>query len=197
MYGETGAAMRTEFAALLRQHRVQQRLTGATPEAREELGGLIRTYRQTVLVWLGQAMRAASPLAFSNMPPAQPNPFRAVGSSGSHLTTASELARAIDLARQQSSARSASTDALATPNATPMVEHWRLAARAAALAEHDTSERVSAQMTAPQAQALVGDVAALTQALVVLDQRYKNTPGWEPLAQSARLAGLRWPQRWT
>ena len=42
-------------------------------------------------------------------------------------------------------------------------------------------------MTAPQAQALVGDVAALTQALVVLDQRYKNTPGWEPLAQSARL----------
>lgn len=187
MYGETGAAMRTEFAALLRQHRVQQRLTGATPEAREELGGRIRTYRQTVLVWLGQAMRAASPLAFSNTPPAQPNPFRAVGSSGSHLNTASELARAIDLARQQSSARPASTDALATPNATPMVEHWRLAARAAALAEHDTSEQVSAQMTAPQAQALVGDVAALTQALVVLDQRYKNTPGWEPLAQSARL----------
>ena len=26
-----------------------------------------------------------------------------------------------------------------------------------------------------------------TQALVVLDQRYRNTPGWEPLAQSARL----------
>ncbi len=68
-----------------------------------------------------------------------------------------------------------------------MVEHWRLAARAAALAEHDTNEQVSAQMTATQAQALVGDVAALTQALVVLDQRYRNTPGWEPLAQSARL----------
>ena len=123
MYGETGAAMRAEFAALLRQHRVQQRLVGATPEAREELGGLIRTYRQTVLVWLGQAMRAASPLAFSNMPPAQPNPFRSVGSRGSHLTAASELARAIDLARQQSSARPASTDALATPNANPMVDH--------------------------------------------------------------------------
>ena len=26
MYGETGAAMRTELAALLRQHRIQQRL---------------------------------------------------------------------------------------------------------------------------------------------------------------------------
>ena len=49
---------------------------GPTPEAREEVGVLIREYRQNVLVWLGQAMRAASPLAFSNLPPAQPNPFR-------------------------------------------------------------------------------------------------------------------------
>lgn len=187
MYGESGAAMRAELAGLLRQHRIQQRLVGTTAEQREELGGLIRTYRQSVIVWLGQAMRAASPLAFSNMPPAQPNPFRAVGSRSPHLTAASELARAIDIARQQSSARPASTDALATPNANPMVDRWRLAARAAALAEHDTSEQVSAQMTAPQAQALVGDVAALTQALVVLDQRYKNTPGWEPLAQSTSL----------
>src|SRR4051794_17535216 len=174
MYGETGAAMRAEFAALLRQHRIQQRLVGTTAEEREELGGLIRTYRQTVLVWLGQAMRAASPLAFSHMPPAQPNPFRSVGSRGSHLTAASELARAIDIARQQSSARPASTHALATPNANPMVDRWRRAARAAALGEHDTSEEMSAQMNAPQAQALIGDVAALTQALVVLDQRYKN-----------------------
>ena len=42
-------------------------------------------------------------------------------------------------------------------------------------------------MTAGQAQVVVGDVAAITQALVVLDQRYRNTPGWEQLAQSARL----------
>ena len=34
MYGETGTAMRQELAALLRQHRVQQRL-GGPPEARE------------------------------------------------------------------------------------------------------------------------------------------------------------------
>src|SRR3954452_21473029 len=116
MYGETGAAMRVEFAALLRQHRVQQRLVGTTAEEREELGGLIRTYRQSVLVWLGEAMRAASPLAFSNMPPAQPNPFRSVGVSSAHLTAAGELARALDLARQQSTARPASTDELVTPS---------------------------------------------------------------------------------
>jgi hypothetical protein len=187
MYGETGAAMRQEFAALLRQHRVQQRLGGPTQEAREELGVLIRVYRQNVLVWLSQAMRAASPLAFSNMPPSQPNPFRSVGTSGAQLTTAAELARAIDLAKAESTAHAASSEALASPHSNPMVEHWRLAARAAAFAEHDTSDQFAVQMTASQAQALVGDVAALTQAIVVLDQRYRNTPGWEPLAQSARL----------
>jgi hypothetical protein len=187
MYGETGAEMRRELAALLRQHRVQQRLGGPTQEAREELGVLVREYRQTVLVWLSQAMRAASPMAFSNMPPAQPNPFRSVGAPGSHLTAAGELARAIDLAKTQSTARVASSEALASPHPNPMVEHWRLAARSAALAEHDTSDQFGVQMTASHAQALVGDVAALTQAIVVLDQRYRNTPGWEPLAQSARL----------
>ena len=185
MYGETGAAMRTEVAELLKQHRVQQRLVGPTPEAREQLGAEIRTYRQTVLVWLNQAMRAAAPVTFSNVAPAQPNPFRSAGSGGA--TPAGELMRAIELATQQSTASRATTETLATPNANPTIEHWRRAARAAALAEHDTTEAVSAQMTARQAQALVGDVAAMTQALVVLDQRYKNTPGWEPLAQSARL----------
>lgn len=187
MYGETGAAMRDEIAALLRQHRVQQRLGGPTQEAREELGVLIRDYRQNVLVWLSQAMRAASPMAFSNMPPAQPNPFRSVGTSGSQLTAAGELARAIELAKTESTAHAASSEALATPLANPMVDHWRLAARAAALAEHDTTDQFAVQMTASQAQALVGDVAALCQAIVVLDQRYRNTPGWEPLAQCARL----------
>jgi hypothetical protein len=187
MYGETGAQMRRELAALLRQHRIQQKLGGPTQEARDELGVLVREYRQSVLVWLSQAMRAAGPLAFSNMTPAQPNPFRSVGTAGSHRTAAGELARAIELAKAQSTARTAGSEALVTPHANPVVEHWRLAARAAALAEHDTSEQFAAQMTASQAQALVGDVAALAQAIVVLDQRYKNTPGWKPLAQSARL----------
>jgi len=187
MYGETGAEMRQHLAALLRQHRVQQRLGGPAQEGREDLGLRIREYRQNLLAWLSQAMRAASPLAFSNMPSVQPNPFRSVGTAGPQVVAAGELARAIDHARAESSAAIASAEALATPLANPTVDHWRLAARAAALAEHDTSDQFAVQMTANQAQALVGDVAALTQAIVVLDQRYKNTPGWEPLAQSARL----------
>jgi hypothetical protein len=94
MYGETGTAMRQELAGLLRQHRVQQRL-GGPPEAREEAGLLIRQYRQNVLLWCSQAMRATSPLTFSNLAPAQPNPFRAVGSGGNGANPAGELARAL------------------------------------------------------------------------------------------------------
>jgi hypothetical protein len=186
MYGESGAAMRTEFAALLRQHRVQQKLRGPTRETRADLGLLIREYRQSVLVWMNQAMRAAQPLVFSNLPAADPNPFRSVGSSAG-LTPAGELARTIDSAVQQSAARIATFEELTTPSLNAMVEHWRLAARGAALAEHDTSAEVAARMTAGQARALVGDIAALTQALVVLDRRYIRVPGWEPLADSPRL----------
>jgi hypothetical protein len=104
-------------------------LGGRTQEAREELGLLVREYRQSVLVWMSQAMRAAGPLAFSNMPPAQRNPFRSVGTAGSHLTAAGELACAIDLAETQSKARTASSEALVTTHDNPVVEHWRLAAR--------------------------------------------------------------------
>ncbi|QMW67915.1 hypothetical protein H4N58_08735 [Mumia sp. ZJ1417] len=186
MYGEAGAAMREELAALLRQHRVQQKLGGPTRESRAELGGRIREYRQSVLVWMNQAMRAARPVVFSNLPAADPNPFRSVGVSGP-LTAAGELARAIDVATRQSSAHIATSEALTTPHPNAMVEHWRQAARAAALAEHDTSIETAVRMTANQAQALVGDIAALTQALVVLDRRYTMIPGWEPLQDGPRL----------
>lgn len=73
------------------------------------------------------------------------------------------------------------------PCANTVVEHWRLAARAAALAEHDTAPDQAFHLTAAQARAIAGDVAAISQALVVLDRRYRNTPGWEPLAGCDRL----------
>jgi hypothetical protein len=77
---------------------------------------------------------------------------------------------------------------LTTAHSNPVVERWREAARAAALAEHDTTGgALAGRLTLPQAQALVADVAAVAQALVVLDQRYTGTPGWKPLAGSARL----------
>ncbi|WP_148046757.1 hypothetical protein [Nocardioides pocheonensis] len=184
MYGENGAAMRRELAALLRQHRIQLRLGGPSEPDRDGQGLQIRQYRQSVLIWCNQAMKAASPLIFPNLPAKPANPFRADRPS---VSAAGELARALDNATTQSSTPPASTELLTTPSGNEVVEHWREAARAAALAEHDTGGELAAHMDVPQARALVGDVAAIAQALVVLDQRYRNTPDWEHLHQGARL----------
>src|SRR3954453_22484303 len=111
MYAETGAAMRQELAALLRQHRVQPRL-GGVPETREERGLQIRQYRTTVLTWCSQAMASTRPLTFSNQAHAHVNPFRLVGTGGSGSTPAGELARAIDLAKTQTTATAATSGQL-------------------------------------------------------------------------------------
>lgn len=193
MYGDNGALMRSELAALLRQHRIQQRLGEASANAgtsnqsaveREGVGRQVRQYRHTILAWCAQAVLAAKPLVFSASLPAPANPFRAASDAG---TAVGELARALHHAYDESSAGHASMQLLTTPSDNPLVEHWRHAARAAALAEHDTNGSAGARLTAAQAEALVGDVAAVTQALVVLDRRYANTPGWEKLAQTGRL----------
>ncbi|HET7325874.1 MAG TPA: hypothetical protein VFJ14_01170 [Nocardioidaceae bacterium] len=190
MYGETGDQMRTELAALLRQHRIVQRLgdpsataASAVPD-REAAGTVIQQYRQTILSWCAEAVMAAKPLVFSATLPSPTNPFKT--SSEPH-TAVGELARALHLARDASTSPRATTALLTTPSPNEVVEHWRQAARAAALAEHDTNGAAGARLTSPQAQALAGDVAAVTQALVVLDQRYLNIPGWERLAEPGRL----------
>lgn len=184
MYGENGAAMRTELAALLRQHRVLHRLGEPDSPERDAHSELAMRYRQSIVVWCSQAMRETEPMLFSNLPPRPANPFRALEG---RATGAGELSRAIDHARSQSSHPVASSELLALPSGNEVVDHWRHAARAAALAEHDTGGTIAARFSAAQAQTLAGDVAAIMQALLVLDQRYRNAPGWEPLAQPTRL----------
>ena len=139
-------------------------------------------------------MRAASPLAFSNMPPAQPNPFRSVGTSGSQLTAAGELARAIDLAktavdgtrRVVGSAGHATCQSDGRPLAPCRPRRGSGGARHLA-----TSSR--SQMTASQAQALVGDVAALTQAHRRTRPALQEHPrmGAAGAERAARLGGPR------
>lgn len=190
MCGETGDLMRTELAALLRQHRILHRLgdhapsaPGAVPE-REVAGMVIQQYRQTVLSWCSEAVMAAKPLVFSATLPAPANPFQTSNEPG---TAVSELARALDRARAASTTPRASTSLLGTTSPNEVAEHWRHAALAAALAERDTNGIAGQRLTSPQAEALVGDIAAVTQALVVLDQRYRNVPGWERLTEPGRL----------
>lgn len=185
MYGETGGALRTALAALLREHRVQPRL-GTSTDERGHNGALIQRYRHTVLTWCSQTLESVRPVAFSNQPPRQPNPFRARDIAYDEAALI-ELAAALGQAVAASSVRPATLEQLNAPSNKPTVELWRAVARAAALAEHDTAPNIARSMTVPQAQAVVGDVAAVTQALIVLDRRYTNTPGWRHLSQPARL----------
>ena len=184
MYGENGAQMRKELAALLRQHRVMHRLEADSPAERAEVGRQILRFRQAILVWCTQAIDVARPLAFANVPAKPADPFRA---SDNHGAAVDELARSLDFARAESTAKAASSIEFTTPSENELVEHWRLAARAAALAEHDTAPDKALHLTAAQGRAVAGDVAAVSQALVVLDRRYRNTPEWESLACSDRL----------
>lgn len=190
MYSDNGAVMRDQLAALLRQHRIQQRL-GDTVQQRATVGLRIRQYRLSVLLWCARALEAVSPLTFSNQPPTQPNPFRSAGTGPGGGSPAAELARALGYSVSSATTAPAATDQIVSASNQesngPLLEHWRLAARAAVLAEHDTAPEITASMSAGQAQVVVGDVAAITQAIVILDQRYRNTPGWQSLAKSERL----------
>ncbi len=184
MYGENGAQMRTELAALLRQHRIMRRLAEDSSVERAAAGQQILRFRQTVLVWCAQAIGVARPLTFPNVPQKPADPFRAATDHGAAVA---ELARALEAAREQATTRPASSQEFTTPSANTIVERWRLAARAVALAEHDTAPDQAIHLTAAQARTIAGDVAAISQALVVLDRRYRNTPGWEPIAGCDRL----------
>lgn len=180
MYGENGAQMRTEPAALLRQHRVMHRLAADSPDERAAAGQQILRFRQTLLVWCAQAIDVARPLTFPNIPQKPADPFRATSEHGAAV---GELTRALQLARDHATTHPASTQEFTSPSPNNVVEHWRLAARAAALAEHDTAADQAIHLTAAQARTIAGDIAAISQALVVLDRRYRNTPNWESIAR--------------
>src|SRR3954454_25255831 len=194
MYGENGGLMRAELSALLRQHRIQQRIrvegiytvaATTTTDQRRQTGELIRRYRQGVLVWCHQATTAAAPGTASHPSHTPVNPFRAANSRPGPLTA---LSRAVEQAVDASTAPLATLDELATPHDLPLVEHWRHAARAAALGEHDFDAGLGhGRLDAPQNQTLIADITAVAQALVVLDQRYSNIPGWENLHRPERL----------
>jgi hypothetical protein len=194
MYGENGGLMRAELSALLRQHRIQQRIGGegiytvaATTSAdeRRQIGEQIRRYRQGILIWCHQATIAAAPGTAGNLSRPPVNPFRAADPRHGALTA---LSRAVEQAVAASTAPLATLDELAAPHHLALVEHWRHAARAAALGEHDFDAGLGhGRLDAPQSHTLIADIAAVVQALVVLDQRYAHIPGWENLHRPERL----------
>lgn len=194
MYGENGALMRAELTSLLRQHRVQLRIGGGgthtvpvttTGSERRQIGEQIRRYRQSALVWCGQATRVVAPFAASNLTSGTVNPFRLPPIRHGGLNV---LASGIDQAVRASTAPLPRLDEITTAQELPLLEHWRQVARAATLGEHDFGTDLEyGALDARQTHTLIGDIAVTVRALVVLDQRYATIPGWEKLHRSERL----------
>lgn len=179
MYGENSGHLRDAMGALLREHRIQQRLGGrgthrvpetTTVAEREELGRQIRRYRECVLTWSLQAVRAANPRAD-------------LGGSTAHTRRpAEELRFRLTEALEASSAELAPSDELTIEQSFATVEAWRQAARAAVLGEHDFPAGVRySDLTDQQCMTVLKDVSDVVRGLVVLDRRYSNVPGWEKL----------------
>ena len=184
MYGENSGAIRAQLSLLLRQHRIQQRIGGAgthtvpvttTAAEREAIGHLIQRYRLGVLTWCRQAITSARLDA----------PARGGGRSAS---PDAELRHRLLGATRASAATLPTMADLTTPRHFPLVESWRLAARAAALGENDFAGDLSdGRLDHHQRLTVVKDAAEIIRGLLVLDRRYANIPGWEPLAGAVSL----------
>lgn len=77
---------------------------------------------------------------------------------------------------------------LTTPHGFPLVEAWRLAARAASHGEHDfAGDMAEGRLDLSQRLTVVKDSAEIIRALTVLDRRYRDVPGWQPLKSGTSL----------
>ena len=184
-YGENGGRVRAELTALLRQHRIQQRLGGqgshTVPETtmleqRERMGELMQRYRHAALAWCLHAVVAANPRVDLKQATA-----RSRGPAG-------ELRYRLTRSIGFSSAGLPRLEELSTSQEFPMVESWRQVARAAVLGEHDFGGLMDhGRLTPAQSRTVLKDAAEVARALVVLDKRYENIPGWIPIRERGRL----------
>lgn len=185
MYGRNSGRLRDSLGVLLREHRVQQRLGGkgihTVPETttvaeREELGKQIRRYRECVLTWCLQAMRAANPR------------INLEGVSRRSRGPAEELLCRLTEAVNASTAGLAPSEELGAEQPFATVESWRHAARAAALGEHDFAAGVGyGRLSTQQCMTVLKDAADIVRGVVALDRRYQGVPGWEKLKDQGRL----------
>lgn len=182
-YGENSAVIRVELSTLLRQHRIQPRIGGpgthtvpvtTTVTEREEIGAQIRRFRHVVLTWAALAVEATHP-GF-------------IPTRSSARDPVDELRYRLHRTLTESTDGRPTSEELTDPQRFALVETWRLAARAAALGEHDFPAGVSlGRLDRHQCRTVIHDAAEVTHALVVLDQRYKKIPGWTPLASHGAL----------
>ncbi|MFL6108019.1 MAG: hypothetical protein ACJ716_01645 [Marmoricola sp.] len=185
MYGEYTRLLRDSLRELLTQHRIQQRIGGSgihtVPETttvteRRAIGEQISRYRHAVLVWCHQAMQAANPR------------INLTGTSARTRGPAEELRYRLDAAVNADPATLPTMEELVTGQRFGMVDLWRHAARACALGEHDFDAGVDyGRLSEAECMTVIHDAAEITRALVGLDRRYSNIPGWKHLKGPGRL----------
>ncbi|MGD9960494.1 hypothetical protein [Nocardioides sp.] len=185
MYGENTRLLRDSLRELLTQHRIQQRIGGAglhtvpettTVSERQVIGEQIARYRHAVLVWCHQAMRAANPR------------INLSGTSARTRGPAEELRYRLDAAITADPAGLPTMDELVSGQRFETVDLWRQAARACALGEHDFGAGVGyGRLSEAECMTVIHDAAEITRALVGLDRRYSNIPGWKQLKDPGRL----------
>ena len=192
MYGENGTLIRAHLNELLRHHRHAQHLAGAPVPGQprptsEQTLALVQQcvrYRNTILTWCLQAIDSVAPYAVPAAARPPVNPFAPHAETHGALIA---LRQALDAATKYAGQLPSLAD-LTSPQTHRLAECWRQAARGAALAEHDHPAGLNqSRLTPAQQQTLIADVAAIAQALVVLDRRNHRQAGWTPLPRPQRL----------
>jgi len=176
-YGDSSRKMRESLVWLLGRHRILQQLGGTGSQR----------YRLATLTWCLQAVTAATPKTDLTQ------------------TQAPSRTPVEDLRYRLSEAVSAVghgeplSNLLASPHNNQLIATWQRVARAAAVGERDFSAGVNlGKLTPEQSRTVLKDAADLTRALVILDPRYVDLPGWQYLKGPTRLGGQpRGPPSWS
>lgn len=182
MYGENAGNLRVALTGLLREHRIQHHVgTPAlptihdnTPADQVALGQQMTRYRNAVLTWSLQAVRAT-------------RPDERAGQRAENAIRSLQLQ--LISAINDSHAGRPTLDQLTKSQNEPTVEGWRQAARAAALGEHDFTAGIDYEhLNLTQRRTVLKDALDVTRAAIALDRRYNGIPGWERLRALDHLA---------
>lgn len=110
------------------------------------------------------------------------------GTSARTRGPAEELRYRLDAAINADHGGLPTLDELVTGQRFEMVDLWRQAARACAFGEHDFEAGVGyGRLSEAECMTVIHDAAEIARALVGLDRRYSNIPGWKQLKDPGRL----------